>query len=86
VSEYEPTIDSIPEDLRGKLDPPQVFHEILEHKWYLARQRERDVPLAEAAAAYFSDILRHRRDEEVLVSPPTTTISLPVITDWRDLV
>ena len=86
ITEFEPVIEAVPEELRGKLDPPQIFHEILEHKWYLARQRGKDVPLAEAANAYFTDILSHRRDEEVMVSPPTTTISLPVISDWRDLV
>ena len=86
ITEFEPVIEAVPEDLRGKLDPPQIFHEVLEHKWYLARQRGKDVPLAEAATAYFTDILSHRRDEEVIVSPPTTTISLPVISDWRDLV
>lgn len=86
ISEFEPVIDAVPADLRGKLDPPQIFHEVLEHKWYLARQRGTEVTLTEAATAYFSDILAHRRDEEVIVAPPTTTIAIPVIKDWRDLV
>ena len=86
TNEFEPVIESVPEDLRGKLDPPQIFHEVLEHKWYLARQRGVDVSLMDAAAAYFADILSHRRDEEVIVSPPTTTIAIPVVKDWRDLV
>jgi hypothetical protein len=86
ITEFEPTIESCPEDLRGKLDPPQIFHEILEHKWYLARARGQDVTLKEAAHKYYEDVLRHRRDEEVIVNPPTVTISLPVIKDWRDLV
>lgn len=59
---------------------------MLEHKWYLARQLERDVSLMDAAHAYFTDILAHRRDEDVVVSPPTTTIAIPIVTDWRDLV
>jgi hypothetical protein len=86
LTEFEPVLDAVPDDLRGKLDAPQIFHEVLEHKWYLARQRGKDVPLMEAADAYFRDILSHRRDEDVIVGPPTTTIALPVITDWRDLV
>lgn len=86
ITEFEPTIEACPEDLRGKLDPPQIFHEILEHKWYLARARGHDVSLADAASAYYDGVLRHRRDEEVMVNPPTVTISLPVIKDWRDLV
>ncbi|MEY4312985.1 MAG: hypothetical protein RLZZ319_494 [Actinomycetota bacterium] len=86
TAEFEPIIESVPEELRGKLDPPQIFHEVLEHKWYLAKARGSDVSLAEAAELYFADVLQHRRDEEVIVSPPTVTIALPVITDWRDLV
>lgn len=86
LTEFEPVLDAVPDDLRGKLDAPQIFHEVLEHKWYLARQRGKDVPLMEAADAYFRDILSHRRDEDVIVGPPTTTIAIPVITDWRDLV
>ena len=86
VNEFEPVIEAVPEELRGKLDSPQIFHEVLEHKWYLARQRGKDVPLMEAADAYFRDILAHRRDEDMIVGPPTTTIALPVIKDWRDLV
>lgn len=86
VTEFEPVIESVPEELRGKLDPPQIFHEVLEHKWYLARQRGKDVSLMDAAKAYFAEILAHRRDEEVIVSPPTTTIAIPVVKDWRDLV
>jgi tRNA A-37 threonylcarbamoyl transferase component Bud32 len=86
TTEFEPIIESVPEELRGKLDPPQIFHEVLEHKWYLAKARGADVGLAEAAELYFADVLQHRRDEEVIVAPPTVTIALPVITDWRDLV
>ncbi|MEN9740091.1 MAG: hypothetical protein RLZ72_357 [Actinomycetota bacterium] len=86
TKEFEPVIEAVPEELRGKLDPPQIFHEVLEHKWYLARQRGTDVALMDAAKAYFTDILSHRRDEDVLVNPPTTTIAIPVIKDWRDLV
>ncbi len=86
ISEFDPVIESVPGELRGKLDPPQIFHEVLEHKWYLAKARGADVALPEAAALYFADVLQHRRDEEVIVSPPTVTISLPVIKDWRDLV
>lgn len=86
TTEFEPVIEAVPDELRGKLDAPQIFHEVLEHKWYLARQLERDVSLMDAAHAYFTDILAHRRDEDVVVSPPTTTIAIPIVTDWRDLV
>ncbi|MDX5400418.1 MAG: DUF4032 domain-containing protein, partial [Actinomycetes bacterium] len=33
---YQPTIEVIPRELRGRLEAPQLFHEILEHRWYLS--------------------------------------------------
>ena len=33
---YDPVIAAIPEDLRGRLPPAEIFHEILEHRWYMS--------------------------------------------------
>ena len=35
--------------LRGKLEPAQIFHEMLDHRWFLSEQQSRDVPMPEAA-------------------------------------
>ena len=34
---YEPIMRMIPPDARGKLEPAEVFHEVLVHRWYLSR-------------------------------------------------
>lgn len=96
---FEPVVKAIPFDLRSKLEPAEVFHQVLEHRWYMSQARGRAVPLAEVLTSYIDDVLRHRRDEATLMGPPTETMSLPVITsaiplpddeadaiDWRDLV
>lgn len=67
---YEPVIRAIPADLSAKLEPAEVFHEILEHRWFLAQEQERDVPLPEVIESYFSGVLPARRDEAVLLSGP----------------
>ncbi len=54
---YEPVISSMPEDLRGRLDDAEVFHEILEHRWFLSEAEGRDVGTTAAAADYFAGIL-----------------------------
>jgi hypothetical protein len=54
---YEPVIESMPEDLRGRLDDAEVFHEILEHRWFLSEAEGRDVGTSAAAADYFAGIL-----------------------------
>lgn len=83
---FEPVIRSIPRDLKGRLEPAEMFHQLLEHRWFMSQQQARDVPLAEAVTAYVNDILRHRRDEATVIAPPTEAITLPnlVIDDSGD--
>ena len=96
---FEPVVKAIPWDLRSKLEPAEVFHQLLEHRWYLSQAKGKSVPLAESLTSYIDNVLRHRRDEATLMGPPTETVSLSVITssnpvidddeddiDWRDLV
>lgn len=95
---FEPVVRAIPYELRAKLEPAEVFHQVLEHRWYLSQAEGRSIPLAEVLTSYINEVLRHRRDEATIMGPPTETMSLPVITgmtptaddddevDWRDLV
>lgn len=96
---FEPVVKSIPFELRAKLEPAELFHQLLEHRWYMSQARGRSVPLAEALSSYVEDVLRHRRDEATIMGPPTETMALLVVTgavpevdadddelDWRDLV
>jgi hypothetical protein len=54
---YDPVIAAIPEDLRGRLPPAEVFHEVLEHRWYVSEAAGRDVGTSAAATAYFEQVL-----------------------------
>ncbi|ROS77369.1 uncharacterized protein DUF4032 [Curtobacterium sp. PhB130] len=75
---FEPVVRAIPRDLRGRLEPAEVFHELLEHRWFMSQQEERAVSLPEATTAYINDVLRHRRDERLLINPPTSSITMPI--------
>ena len=75
---FEPVVRSVPRDLKRKLEPAELFHQLLEHRWFMSEQQGRDIPLAEALNAYINDVLRHRRDEATVIDPPTGTITLPV--------
>jgi hypothetical protein len=97
---YEPVILAIPRDLTGRLEPAEIYHQVLEHRWYMAQNQSRDVSLTEAVASYIENVLVHRRDEEAYLAPTTEAISLPIgvpsgtivvaedddEADWRDLV
>ncbi|GLK17183.1 DUF4032 domain-containing protein [Herbiconiux flava] len=88
---FEPVIRAIPRDLKGKLEPAEIFHQLLEHRWYMSQEQNRDVPLAEALSSYVEDILRHRRDEATVIEPPTGAITMAIAVqdaasddeDWR---
>ncbi len=54
---YDPVVAAIPDQLRGRLAPPEIFHEILEHRWYMSEQAGRDVGTTAAAQSYFDTVL-----------------------------
>ncbi|MEW2013778.1 MULTISPECIES: DUF4032 domain-containing protein [Microbacterium] len=97
---FEPVVKAIPWELRSKLEPAEVFHQVLEHRWYMSQARGTSIPIAEVLSSYIDDVLRHRRDEATVMGPPTETMAVPVVTadlplpdeddeeqvDWRDLV
>ncbi|HET7415127.1 MAG TPA: DUF4032 domain-containing protein, partial [Arthrobacter sp.] len=72
---FEPIVRAIPRELAGKLEPAEVVHQVLEHRWYMSEQQDRNVPLAETLQSYLDDVLRHRRDEAaILLNPDTRTL------------
>jgi hypothetical protein len=62
---YEPILAMIPQHARGKLEPAQMFHEILEHRWFMSERAGRSIKLLDAASDYFSSIITERPDEAV---------------------
>jgi len=62
---FEPTIASIPRELLGKRAAAEIFHEILEHRWFLSERAGRDVGLEKAKKSYIEQILRAAADEKL---------------------
>ena len=97
---FEPVILAIPKEMTGKLEPAEIYHQVLEHRWYMSEKASHDVPVQEAVQDYVQNVLSKRPDEEALIMPDTTdtyTMPTPVPTgtitvidddevDWRDLV
>ena len=59
---YQHVLSFIPETLRGRVEPAQMFHEILEHCWYLGEKNGVDLGLENAAQDYIETILPGRTD------------------------
>ena len=66
---YQPVVDGIPAHLRTRLDPSEVFHEVLEHRWFLSEAAGRDVGTTAAARDYFSKVLPAVPDDLVTPAP-----------------
>ena len=64
---FEPVINRVPESLRGRVEHAQMFHEILENRWYLSEAKGVDVGLEFATDNYVEFILPYRRDSGVEV-------------------
>lgn len=62
---FNPTVALIPNELLGRIEVAQFFHEALEHRWYLSEKAGHDVGLEFAAQSYVNEILPHRRDSGV---------------------
>ena len=68
TEQFEPVVQSVPTELRAKLEPAELYHEVLEHRWFLSERAGTEMPLAEAAQSYVSTVLRGLPDEEVAVA------------------
>jgi hypothetical protein len=62
---FQPIIALVPMELQGRIEPAQLFHEVLEHRWYLSEKVGHDVGLVFAAHSYIADVLPFRRDSGV---------------------
>ncbi|MGV9183268.1 DUF4032 domain-containing protein [Arcanobacterium canis] len=75
---FEPTVNAIPRELAGKLQRAEIFHEVLEHRWYMSEKAGHDVPMKDVIESYINDVLVHRPDEQALI-PQTETTTIPLI-------
>ena len=62
---FNPIINSVPAEHLGRVEPAQLFHEVLEHRWYLSEAAGHDVGLDFSCKAYISDVLPYRRDSGI---------------------
>jgi len=69
---FQPVVTAVPADLRGKREAAQIFHEVLDYRWYASQRQNREVPLVEATWGYIQDVLRALPDE---VSGSTVPVS-----------
>jgi tRNA A-37 threonylcarbamoyl transferase component Bud32 len=67
---FEPTTAAVPEELWAALPAAEVFHQVLEHRWFLSEQAGKDVGIDEAVRAYVKSELPKRRPERIVLETP----------------
>lgn len=60
---FQPVVTAVPIELRGKREAAQLFHEVLDYRWYASQRENREVPLLEATWGYIQEVLRELPDE-----------------------
>jgi len=86
---FEPVIAAIPPELHGRRDDAQLYHELLDYRWFQSEREHRDVSMTEALPGYIADVLRQLPNEEIAPvtlpsasapASPSDTQSIPVVT------
>ncbi len=67
---YDPVVSAIPAALRSRLDEVEVFHEILEHRWFLSEAAGRDIGTTAARNDYFARVLPTVPDDLTITASP----------------
>ena len=78
---FEPTIHSVPVEMRRKLEPAEIFHEILEHRWYMSEAQDRYVTTQEAVEDYVATVLPQHRDERAYLGVGDTQEMEAIVVD-----
>ncbi|MGH3025940.1 MAG: DUF4032 domain-containing protein, partial [Gaiellaceae bacterium] len=67
---FEPTVAAVPEALQGRLPAAEIFHQVLEHRWFLSEQAGTDLGIDDAVASYVESELPLRTPERVVFEAP----------------
>lgn len=59
---FNKVVGSVPLELQGRVEDAQLFHEVLEHRWYLGEKAGKDLGLDFATEDYISNVLPLRMD------------------------
>ncbi|MFY1634523.1 DUF4032 domain-containing protein [Solwaraspora sp. WMMB335] len=73
---FEPVIRAVPAHLRRKVEPSELFAQVIEHRWRLSEQAGRDVGLAPAVQSFLADVLVHYPDEQAVLG--VEVVEIPI--------
>jgi tRNA A-37 threonylcarbamoyl transferase component Bud32 len=63
---FERALAGIPPEMAAKLEPAELYHQVLEHRWFLSERAGGDVGIDETVASYVADVLASAPAEQVM--------------------
>ena len=64
---YQVALELVPEELQTRLEDPEIYHEILEHNWYLNERSDDEILLEDATRDYVEHVLSGYADESTVL-------------------
>jgi tRNA A-37 threonylcarbamoyl transferase component Bud32 len=71
VEVFEPAVAAIPAELQAKRAPAELFHELLNHRWYRSEAAGHDIGMADAVASFSQQVLPEVPDEKATIGTAT---------------
>lgn len=81
---FELVLQEVPPQLRGRLEPAEIFHEVLEHRWFMSERAGHSVPFADTVRDYVGTVLAQKPEEKSVLgsrigSPSDDTAELRIV-------
>lgn len=86
---FERVMEAVPHALRGRLEPAEIFHEVLEHRWFMSEREQHSVPFDSAVADYVNNVLAKKPEEKSVLgsrsgTPSDATAELRIVIPSED--
>jgi hypothetical protein len=72
---FELVMQEVPPAMRGRLEPAEIFHEVLEHRWFLSEKAGQSVPFTDAVRDYVTRVLTTKPEEKSVLGSRIGTAS-----------
>ena len=82
---FERLMAKIPPSLFAKLEGAEIYHQLLEHRWFLSETSGVDVSLDDALDSYIIDVLAGAPDEvNITIEAPAEETDEPATFDGHE--
>ena len=71
---FEPILAMVPRSLRGKIEPAEMYHEVLQHRWFMSEKAGHDVGRLPATENYVRTVLVVKPDERAIIGTATDEV------------